>query len=105
MSELAPPNSPDIVQALWKITKVVLDTLDFNRVTQKICDGLLSELGYLRLGYRIIVLSLYDEARQGLQRVSLSSTPEAQAATDASTIPFHSILIPTSATDNYCIKA
>lgn len=99
------PPSPDIVKSLWKVTKVVLDTLDFNEVTQKICDSLLSELGYLNLGYRIIVLSLYREDCQCLQRISLSQTPEAEAATSVSTIPFHDILIPLSATENYGVKA
>jgi len=94
------PSSPDIVKSLWKITKIVLDTLNFNEVTQKICDSLLSELGYLNLGYRIIVLSLYREDCQCLQRISLSQTPEANAATSVSTIPFHDILIPLTATDN-----
>jgi len=99
------PSSPDIVKSLWKITKIVLDTLNFNEVTQKICDSLLSELGYLNLGYRIIVLSLYREDCQCLQRISLSQTPEANAATSVSTIPFHDILIPLTATDNYGVKA
>jgi len=93
------------VQALWKITKVILDTLDFNQVAQKICDSLLNELGYLNLGYRIIVLSLYDESSNSLRRISLSHTQEATAAVEASTIPFHDIAIPLSATDNLCVKA
>lgn len=95
----------NIVKALWKISKNVLDTLDFKEVTQKTCDSLLNELGYLKLGYRIIVLSLYSEELKGLQRVSLSQTPEAQAAVSASPIPFHDILIPIDATENFCVKA
>lgn len=105
MPDNPPTSVENTVQALWKITKIVLDTLDFNQVTQKICDSLLEELGYLNLGYRIIVLSLYDPGKGGLQRISLSQTPEAAAAMGASTIPFHDILIPISATSNYCIKA
>lgn len=97
--------TPDLAKSLWKITKVVLDTLDFNEVTQKICDSLLSELGYLNLGYRIIVLSLYQEETKSLQRISLSQTSEAAAAVSASTVPFHDISIPITATDNYCVKA
>jgi len=93
------------VQALWKVTKVVLDTLDFNEVTQRICDSLLGELGYLNLGYRVIVLSLFDESRQGLHRTAISQTAEARAAMDASTIPFHNILIPSEASENICVKA
>lgn len=95
----------DTLKALWKVTKIVLDTLDFNQVTQKTCDSLLNELGYLNLGYRIIVFSLYKEDINGLQRISLSQTPQAQAATSISTIPFHDIVIPVTATDNLCIKA
>ena len=98
------PQSTDTIKALWKVTKVVLDTLDFNEVTQKICDSLLQELDFLNLGYRIIVLSLYDEKANGLKRIALSQTPEARAAVDASTIPFHDILTPLSATDNYCVR-
>jgi signal transduction histidine kinase len=105
MPDTQDPVAKNTVQALWKITKVVLDTLDFSEVTQKICDSLLDELGYLNLGYRIIVLSLYDPEKNGLQRISLSQTPEAEAAVSASTIPFHDILIPLSATENICVKA
>lgn len=106
MSDAAPaPIAENTVQALWKITKVVLDTLDFTEVTQKICDSLLEELGYLNLGYRIIVLSLFDPQKNGLQRISLSQTPEAAAATGASTIPFHDIVIPITAINNHCVKA
>ncbi len=97
--------SKDLAKALWKISKVVLDTLDFNEVSQKICDSLLSELGYLNLGYRIIVLSLYDKESGGLKRVSLSQTPEAKAATAASAIPFEKIVIPIDQTENYCVRA
>lgn len=99
------PQSSSTIHALWKVTQIVLDTLDFNQVAQKICDSLLTELGYLNLGYRIIVLSLYDEKEKGLRRISLSRTPQAQAAMDASSIPFHDIVIPITATDNLCTKA
>lgn len=93
------------VESLWKITKVVLDTLEFEDVSQRICDSLLSELGYLNLGYRIIVLSLYDPEKKGLQRIALSQTPQAHAATTVSPIPFKEIIIPESSDDNICIKA
>lgn len=99
------PTSVNSVKALWRVTKIVLETLDFDQVAQKICDSLLSELDYLRSGYRIIVLSLYREDLKGLERVALSHTPEAQAAMDASPIPFRDIVIPIGATDNLCVKA
>jgi len=94
-----------MAQALWKVTKVVLDTLDYKQVTQAVCDSLLLELGYLELGYRIIVLILFDEDKNGLQRISLSQTPEAKAATSASSIPFEKIVVPLDAKDNICVRA
>lgn len=97
--------SEKTIESLWKITKVVLDTLEFDDVTQKICDSLLSELGYLNLGYRIIVLSLLNAEKTGLQRISLSQTPQAQAAVTVSPIPFKSIVIPIDAEENICTKA
>ncbi len=99
------PTSVNTVKALWRVTKIVLETLDFNEVAQKICDSLLTELDYLNSGYRVIVLSLYRDDLKGLQRVALSRTPEAQAAVDASPVPFHDIMIPIDATDNYLVKA
>jgi len=99
------PANKDIIKSLWKLTKVILDTLEFNDVVQKICDSLLSELGYLNLGYRIIVLVLYDPSNQGLKRVALSRTEEAAAAMSVSAIPFHDIVIPIGDTENILTKA
>lgn len=99
------PHRKDIIEALWRLQKIILDTLDFNQVTQSVCDGLLSELGYLQLGYRIIVLTLINNERNTLQRISLSSTPEAAKAQEVSAVPFHNIEIPLSAKDNLLIKS
>jgi len=98
------PKTRKIIEALWKLEKIILDTLDFNEVVQKICDGLLTELGYLKLGYRIIVLTLIDEDKKVLKRISLSQTKEAESAQAASAIPFHSIDIPLDDKDNLLIK-
>ena len=98
------PKTQKIIEALWKLEKIILDTLDFNEVVQKICDGLLNELGYLELGYRIIVLTLVDENKKVLKRISLSQTKEAKLAQAASAIPFHQIDIPLDAKDNLLIK-
>lgn len=99
------PQRKEIVQALWKLQKIILDTLDFNQVVQRTVDGLLSELGYLQLGYRIIVLTLINEEKGVLQRISLSSTPEAARAQEASAIPFHDIEVPLNAQNNTLIRA
>jgi len=98
------PRNRGTVLALWHLQKIILDTLDFNQVVQRIVDGLLVELGYLQLGYRIIVLTLVDEKTQKLRRISLSSTEEAKKAQEVSAVPFHDIEIPLSANDNLLIK-
>ncbi|KKR88081.1 MAG: Multi-sensor hybrid histidine kinase [Candidatus Curtissbacteria bacterium GW2011_GWA1_41_11] len=78
--------------------------MDFKEVVQKICDSILSELGYLKLGYRIIVLTLADEKKGVLKRISLSQTFEAAKAQAASAIPFHDIEIPLDAQKNLLIQ-
>lgn len=98
------PQTTAIIQALWKLEKIILNTLDYNEVVQRICDGLLTELDYLKLGYRIIVLTLIDHDKKVLKRISLSQTEEAAKAQSASAIPFHQIDIPLDAKDNLLIK-
>jgi signal transduction histidine kinase len=98
------PKSKTTIEALWRLQKIILDSLDIREVVQKIVDGLLTELGYLNLGYRIIVLTLVDEEKKVLKRISLSNTAEAGKALAASPIPFHEIAIPLDATDNLLIK-
>src|SRR3990167_6366229 len=98
------PKSKETIQSLWKLEKIILDSLDFRTVVQKICDSVLTELGYLNLGYRIIVLTLVDEKRGVLKKISLSQTSEAASAQAASAIPFHKIEIPLNSKDNLLIK-
>lgn len=98
------PKSKETVKSLWKLEKIILDTLDFRTVVQKICDSVLTELGYLNLGYRIIVLTLIDEKKGVLKRISLSQTPEAARAQAASAVPFHQIEIPLTAKENLLIR-
>lgn len=98
------PQNKDIVKALWKLQKIILNTLDFDQVVQKVTDDLLVELGYLNLGYRIIVLTLVNKEKGTLERISLSQTDEAKKAQEASAIPFHQIAIPLDYKDNLLIK-
>lgn len=98
------PQNKDIVKALWKLQKIIINTLDFDQVVQKVTDDLLVELGYLNLGYRIIVLTLVNEEKQVLERISLSQTEEAKKAQNASAVPFHQIGIPLNAKDNLLIR-
>ena len=99
------PKAQKTIEALWRLEKIILDTLDFREVVQKIVDSMLTELGYLKLGYRIIVLALVDEKEGVLKRISISQTEEASKALEVTTVPFHEIIIPLSARENLCIKA
>ena len=103
--ESSAPQTKKIIEALWRLQNIILETLDFKTVVQRIVDGLLLELGYLDLGYRIIVLSLLDEDKKVLRRISLSQTAEAERALKASAVPFHDIEIPLDCSDNFMVKA
>ena len=98
------PKTKATIEALWRLEKIILEVLDFKDVVIKIVNGLLEELGYLDLGYRIIVLTLVDKERNVLKRIALSQTSEAEQALRASAIPFHEIDIPLSSADNLLIQ-
>ena len=99
------PKTKDTVEALWNVQKIILETLDFHEVVQKIVDSILLNLGYLNLGYRIVVLILHDKKTNTLQRVSISQTAEAKKALTASPIPFRQITIPLEEKTNICVQA
>lgn len=98
------PQKKESLQSLWRLTKILMENLDFEDVVSKVVNSLLGELGYLKSGYRIVVLSLIDEKMGGLRRIALSQTKEAELAKAVSTIPFEKIIIPFSATSNLGIK-
>lgn len=93
------------MESLWRLEKIILDTLDFSTVVQTIVDSVLVELGHLQLGYKIVVLALLDDEEKIIKRISISQTEEAKKALELLPIPFHSIEIPMTAIDNYCVKA
>lgn len=99
------PRSKKTINALWRLLKIILESLDFNIVIQKIVDSVLLELGYLRLGYEIVVLCLVDEKKKVLQRISISQTDKAQQALLETPVPFHEITIPLHYSRNLLIKA
>lgn len=105
MSETTTPQTKQTIQALWRLEKIILDSLDFNEVVQKIVDSVLIELGYLELGYRIIVLGLTDEEKHHLKRISISQTEDAEKALRVTPVPFREIIIPFSANSNVCVRA
>jgi signal transduction histidine kinase len=99
------PKAQETISALWRLEKIILNTLDFKDVVQKIVESTLSELGYLNLGYRVIVLALIDPHTQTLKRISFSRTKEGIEAIGSLSLPFEQINIPLSEEDNLCIKA
>lgn len=99
------PKTKDTIDSIWHLMKVILNSLDFNTVVQSIVDSVLVELGYLRLGYQIVVLALIDEDSNTLRRISISKTKKAQKALDITPVPFKDIVIPLSSKNNACIKA
>ena len=92
------------LDSLWELERIILDTLDFNSTVQKIVDSILLELGYLNLGYKVVVLALIDDSGENLKRVALSHTKEAKKTREVSEIPFEQIIIPMTANKNLCIK-
>lgn len=98
------PQNIESLQSLWKLVRVMLINLEFQDVVEKVVNSILGELGYMDLGYRIVVLSLVDQKSGGLRRIALSQTEEAKRATSVSSIPFDQIVIPFTAKDNLCIK-
>jgi len=98
-------NPRQLYNALWRLEKVILDSLDFTQVVQKVVDSLLEELEYMKLGYEIIVLALVEEEKHFLKRISISKTSSAEKALKYSPIPFPEIDISLSEERNLCIKA
>ena len=98
------PKYQDTVKAMWRLEKVILDTLHIEDVVQKTVDSIFSELGFLKLEYKIIVLSLVDEKKKVLRRIAISQTDEAKKAILESPVPFNEISIPLNANKNICIQ-
>jgi len=95
--------SRNTLEALQRLEKIILDTLDFRQVVQKICDSVLNELYFLDLSYRVVILSLINQTKSSLQVVASSQTPEAEKAISAFQIPFLQIQTPLSETDNLAV--
>lgn len=98
------PNLESSTTILLRLQRVLLESLDFNQVVQKIVDELLDQSGFKELGYRIIVLNLVNQEKHVLQRISLSTTAEAAKAQEVSAVPFHDIEIPLTAEKNLLVK-
>jgi len=103
MSKSKPPHLN--INTIRKIENILLESLEFDEVVKKVVDSILTELGYLDLGYRIVVLTLVDKKKQVLKRISLSETKEARATLSTSEKNFHSIEIPLTYKKNASVMA
>ncbi len=104
MGEQGIPQKKESLISLWKLLRGLLSNLEFSDVVAKVVNSILVELGYLDLGYRIIVLSLVDDQAKGLRRIALSQTEEAEKSKALSPIRFEDIVIPFTAVNNLCIR-
>ena len=82
------PYTRETFQALWEISKVVLETIDFEKSTQQVVNIILGQLGKLRYGYDAIVLTLLDKEKAHLKRIAISRTEKAATFLKKSPIPF-----------------
>lgn len=100
------PDSRDqAITAILHIDEIILKTLEFEQLTERIVNVVLEELGYLKLGYVMIVLSLIDKRRNILERISISKTKEAAEALKLSPVTFKKIEFSLEEEENFCVKA
>jgi signal transduction histidine kinase len=99
LSELSPQ------QAFWELEKTILNSLEYNEVIQNVVDSILTKLNYFEIGYKVVVLVLYDEKDKVLKRIALSQTKEAQKTKEVSAVKFEDIHTPITATQNLCVRA
>jgi signal transduction histidine kinase len=94
----------NLLDALFRLQQVILSNLEYDAVINEVVNSMFKELGFLKFGYEIVVLTLIDEESQTLKRISVSQTQKAVEALELLTIPFHQIIIPLTYTDNTLIK-
>jgi len=94
-----------ILTSLWKVNKAILQTLNFEELTEEVVNVVLKELNYLQIGYRVSVLTLIDKEAGIVRRISFSPTPEAFRMLKKANIRFHDIKIPLTAKENLLVKA
>ena len=87
-------------RATAALDAIVLEILDFEQAVQQIVNVIPKFLGY-----ETGVLALVDESRGVLRRIAVSETAAGIAGKNALEVPFKSIEIKLTETENYCIKA
>lgn len=104
MSDEPAIHSRNTLEALQRLEKIILDTLDFRQVIQKICDSVLNELYFIDLSYRLVLLALTSQDLEKLEFVAVSKTPEAEKALQVIKTPLTQIQLPLSDTANILVK-
>jgi signal transduction histidine kinase len=96
-------NSEEINRALAAtvaLNNIILQTLDFDLLAQRVANAIPQFLGY-----ETGVLAIVDESKGVLIRRTISETSGGNAALKSLEIPFANIEISLADKDNYCIKA
>src|SRR3989344_5808358 len=99
------PQKKEALEALWRLMQIMLNNLEFENVSEKVVNSILDELGYLKLGYKIIVLALVNNNTGYLERIAISETAEAKKALKLTPVPFKEIRIPLNDVSNLSIHA
>lgn len=99
------PKSKATLESLWRLEKIILDTLDFKETVQKICDSILTELDKVNFGCRIVNLCLIDEEKKVLKQISISQSLASTQAGEMMPTPIQEVQIPLAIEKNYCIKS
>ena len=95
-----------VLSLLKKIDEIVLgSTKSLEQVTQTVVDSIFTELGYMKSGYEIIMLTLLDNEEKVLKIIAISHTETADKLLKASPIPFSDTVFPLWATENILIKS
>lgn len=87
-------------RATAALNAIVLEILDFETAVQQIVNVIPKFLGY-----ETGVLALVDEKKGVLRRIAVSETAAGLAGKNALEVPFKSIEIKLTETENYCIRA
>lgn len=104
MSTNPTTQSRNTLEALQRLEKIILETLDFRELVQKICDSVLNELYFLDLNYRLVMLALESSKADKLEIVANSQTPEAQKAIEQTQIPLQNLELSLADTENQAIN-
>lgn len=103
--QLTPSNlsQDDTGRALFvssRLNKIILESLDFEEVAQKIADTIPKELAFATG-----VVAVIDADKGTIRRVAASRTKEAIEAIKALKVPFKNIEIPLTSMDNLMVRA